>query len=66
MLLNLIKSLLDLFSVLQIFILHNDVQFPNEKLVCFLQEFFKRIGIEKLRFKATYNPYTEPSMEVFR
>lgn len=23
------------------------------------------IGIEKLRFKPAYNPYTEPSMEVF-
>ena len=23
------------------------------------------IGIERLRFKPTYNPYTEPSMEVF-
>ena len=22
-------------------------------------------GIEKLRFKPAYNPYTEPSMEVF-
>uniref|UniRef100_A0A914VY96 phenylalanine--tRNA ligase n=1 Tax=Plectus sambesii TaxID=2011161 RepID=A0A914VY96_9BILA len=28
-------------------------------------EFFKKCGIEKLRFKPTYNPYTEPSMEVF-
>ena len=23
------------------------------------------VGIEKLRFKPAYNPYTEPSMEVF-
>ena len=23
------------------------------------------LGIEKLRFKPAYNPYTEPSMEVF-
>lgn len=23
------------------------------------------IGIEKLRFKPAYNPYTEPSMEIF-
>lgn len=23
------------------------------------------LGIEKLRFKPAYNPYTEPSMEIF-
>ena len=28
-------------------------------------EFFKKLGIEKLRFKPAYNPYTEPSMEIF-
>uniref|UniRef100_H2ZKP0 phenylalanine--tRNA ligase n=1 Tax=Ciona savignyi TaxID=51511 RepID=H2ZKP0_CIOSA len=30
-----------------------------------LREFFRKLGIEKLRFKPAYNPYTEPSMEVF-
>lgn len=30
-----------------------------------LNQFFRRIGIEKLRFKPAYNPYTEPSMEIF-
>ncbi|CAH1246378.1 FARSA [Branchiostoma lanceolatum] len=30
-----------------------------------LHAFFKKLGIEKLRFKPAYNPYTEPSMEVF-
>ena len=30
-----------------------------------LQEFFRKLGIEKLRFKPAYNPYTEPSMEIF-
>lgn len=29
------------------------------------QLFFSRIGIEKLRFKPVFNPYTEPSMEIF-
>jgi hypothetical protein len=24
------------------------------------------VGIKKLRFKPAYNPYTEPSMEIFR
>ena len=30
-----------------------------------LHNFFKKLGIEKLRFKPAYNPYTEPSMEIF-
>ncbi|TRY75361.1 hypothetical protein TCAL_00765 [Tigriopus californicus] len=34
-------------------------------LVGILYEFFKKLGIEELRFKPAYNPYTEPSMEVF-
>lgn len=27
--------------------------------------FFKKIGIPNIRFKPTYNPYTEPSMEIY-
>ncbi|KAL3868753.1 hypothetical protein ACJMK2_041519 [Sinanodonta woodiana] len=34
-------------------------------LMGFMNEFFKKLGIQKLRFKPAYNPYTEPSMEVF-
>ncbi len=34
-------------------------------LVGVITEFFRRIGITELRFKPAYNPYTEPSMEVF-
>ncbi|XP_025109096.1 phenylalanine--tRNA ligase alpha subunit-like [Pomacea canaliculata] len=30
-----------------------------------INEFFKKLGITKLRFKPAYNPYTEPSMEIF-
>ncbi|KAI4876958.1 hypothetical protein NFI96_019072 [Prochilodus magdalenae] len=30
-----------------------------------LQQFFTKMGITNLRFKPAYNPYTEPSMEVF-
>jgi len=30
-----------------------------------LETFFKKIGIQQLRFKPAYNPYTEPSMEIF-
>ena len=31
----------------------------------FMQIFFSKMGIEDLRFKPAYNPYTEPSMEIF-
>nr|CAB3244774.1 phenylalanine--tRNA ligase alpha subunit [Phallusia mammillata] len=34
-------------------------------LMGILREFFRKLGIHKLRFKPAYNPYTEPSMEVF-
>jgi len=34
-------------------------------LIGVLKEFYARHGIHKLRFKPAYNPYTEPSMEVF-
>ncbi|KAG9203074.1 Phenylalanyl-tRNA synthetase, beta subunit, cytoplasmic [Epicoccum nigrum] len=31
----------------------------------FLGDFFANMGLENLRFKPAYNPYTEPSMEIF-
>jgi len=34
-------------------------------LIGVLREFFRRLGITKLKFKPAYNPYTEPSMEIF-
>jgi phenylalanyl-tRNA synthetase alpha chain len=34
-------------------------------LIGVIAEFFRRIGITDLRFKPAFNPYTEPSMEVF-
>ena len=34
-------------------------------LIGVITEFFKRMGITQLRFKPAYNPYTEPSMEIF-
>lgn len=34
-------------------------------LIGVLYEFFKKLGIKKLNFKPAYNPYTEPSMEIF-
>ncbi|KAJ4890847.1 putative phenylalanine--tRNA ligase alpha subunit [Raphanus sativus] len=34
-------------------------------LIGVLEAFFARLGMPKLRFKPAYNPYTEPSMEIF-
>eukprot|EP01029_Cantina_marsupialis_P027196 TRINITY_DN75402_c0_g2_i1.p1 TRINITY_DN75402_c0_g2~~TRINITY_DN75402_c0_g2_i1.p1 ORF type:complete len:486 (+),score=180.97 TRINITY_DN75402_c0_g2_i1:58-1515(+) len=34
-------------------------------LIGTIKEFFARIGITNLRFKPAFNPYTEPSMEIF-
>jgi len=34
-------------------------------LIGTLYEFFKKLGITQLQFKPAYNPYTEPSMEIF-
>ncbi|CAH0674171.1 unnamed protein product [Spodoptera exigua] len=34
-------------------------------LISVLDTFFKRLGFHKLQFKPAYNPYTEPSMEIF-
>jgi phenylalanyl-tRNA synthetase alpha chain len=30
-----------------------------------IKEFYKRIGVTNIKFKPAYNPYTEPSMEIF-
>jgi len=34
-------------------------------LIGTIQTFFKKIDIPEVRFKPAYNPYTEPSMEIF-
>ncbi len=34
-------------------------------LIGFMEVFFGKMGIHRLRFKPAYNPYTEPSMEIF-
>lgn len=33
-------------------------------LIGYIKEFYSRIGMSKIRLKPTYNPYTEPSLEV--
>lgn len=34
-------------------------------LIGFMEDFFGKMGFDELRFKAAYNPYTEPSLEIF-
>lgn len=34
-------------------------------LIGFMQDFFAKMGVHDLRFKPTYNPYTEPSLEIY-
>jgi phenylalanyl-tRNA synthetase alpha chain len=34
-------------------------------LIGTLHGFFKKLGMKNLRFKPAYNPYTEPSLEIF-
>jgi len=34
-------------------------------LLGIMQEFYAKIGITKLKYKPAYNPYTEPSLEIF-
>jgi len=34
-------------------------------LMEFMEIFFRKMGITDLKFKPTYNPYTEPSMEIY-
>ncbi|KAG0004766.1 Phenylalanyl-tRNA synthetase, beta subunit, cytoplasmic [Modicella reniformis] len=34
-------------------------------LIGFMQVFFEKMGIPSIKFKPAFNPYTEPSMEIF-
>jgi phenylalanyl-tRNA synthetase alpha chain len=34
-------------------------------LIGYLTDFYNRLGFTKFKFKPTYNPYTEPSLEVY-
>lgn len=34
-------------------------------LIGVIAEFFRKLGITQIEFKPAYNPYTEPSMEIF-
>jgi phenylalanyl-tRNA synthetase alpha chain len=43
--------------------IHNSQQ--HFLLLGFMRTFFSKMGLTNLRFKPAYNPYTEPSMEIF-
>jgi phenylalanyl-tRNA synthetase alpha chain len=34
-------------------------------LLGIISEFYSKIGIKQLKYKPAYNPYTEPSLEIF-
>lgn len=42
-----------------------DVNLTLGDLMGVLNSFFSKLGMKNLKFKPTYNPYTEPSMEIF-
>lgn len=42
-----------------------DVDVTLGNLMGLIKEFFAKMGIDDIRFKPTYNPYTEPSMEMY-
>ena len=45
------------------FVIGEDLSFAD--LLGFIKEYLEILGINKIKFKPTYNPYTEPSVEVF-
>eukprot|EP01111_Echinosteliopsis_oligospora_P005120 TRINITY_DN1831_c0_g1_i1.p1 TRINITY_DN1831_c0_g1~~TRINITY_DN1831_c0_g1_i1.p1 ORF type:complete len:497 (+),score=140.67 TRINITY_DN1831_c0_g1_i1:54-1544(+) len=42
-----------------------DYEMTLANLLGVISQFFQRLGIPDVRFKPAYNPYTEPSMEIF-
>ncbi|CAD2216356.1 phenylalanyl-tRNA synthetase alpha chain [Angomonas deanei] len=51
------------FHQIEGFVVGRNISLAN--MMHTFDKFFRRIGIERLRFKPTFNPYTEPSMEIF-
>jgi phenylalanyl-tRNA synthetase alpha chain len=51
------------FHQIEGFVIDYNLSLANMMQV--LEQFFLKIGVNQLRFKPAYNPYTEPSMEVF-
>jgi len=57
------KSHLAEFHQIEGFVADYDLNLSHLLGMC--QEFFSKVGISNVRFKPAYNPYTEPSMEIF-
>ena len=36
-----------------------------KELMATIKTFFNKLGIDQIKFKPAFNPYTEPSMEIF-
>jgi phenylalanyl-tRNA synthetase alpha chain len=51
------------FHQVEGFIADYDIGLPH--LIGTLTEFYTKLGMRDLRFKPAFNPYTEPSMEIF-
>ncbi|KAH3745702.1 phenylalanine--tRNA ligase alpha subunit [Pelomyxa schiedti] len=51
------------FHQIEGFIADYDIGLPH--LIGTLSTFFRKLGMSNLRFKPAFNPYTEPSMEIF-
>jgi len=51
------------FHQVEGFVVANNLSLRS--LMGYIKEFYTKMGIKKIRFKPTYNPYTEPSMEIF-
>lgn len=51
------------FHQVEGFVIDRDISLA--KMMHTFDAFFRRIGVSQLRFKPAFNPYTEPSMEIF-
>ena len=51
------------FHQVEGFVLDKDLTLRH--LIGEISEFFKKLGMADVKFKPAYNPYTEPSMEIF-
>lgn len=51
------------FHQVEGFVIDRDISLA--KMMHTFDSFFRRIGVSQLRFKPTFNPYTEPSMEIY-
>ncbi|MCS7123334.1 MAG: phenylalanine--tRNA ligase subunit alpha [Candidatus Aenigmarchaeota archaeon] len=51
------------FHQIEGFVIDKNLSFKD--LLYYLKTFYEKMGIEKIKFKPVYNPYTEPSAEIF-